>query len=257
MEQGFQSTDKQEDLQENDEEEDIQSKNKQEDPLAMSKEELWGLFEQRLRAKNLRFEDIRGASDRKEVLKVLGFTNSISLARLETIWEEQKQKPVTKQVRISGEVTNPGTYDVPVNATWGDLVRRAGGFTETGDDLFLESSHRLDRDHYIVPALPWLERGENHRKFSIIKLLNRYIFQLPQDSSQLQVQSQDSGLCHKLELPSQLQHKSLGSQEQPSFYSDAFSSVTEDISSLDTKYERTALLRYKRRTAEKVPKFDE
>eukprot|EP01118_Nematostelium_gracile_P012788 TRINITY_DN4725_c0_g1_i2.p1 TRINITY_DN4725_c0_g1~~TRINITY_DN4725_c0_g1_i2.p1 ORF type:complete len:226 (+),score=28.31 TRINITY_DN4725_c0_g1_i2:76-753(+) len=159
MEQGFQSTDKQEDLQENDEEEDIQSKNKQEDPLAMSKEELWGLFEQRLRAKNLRFEDIRGASDRKEVLKVLGFTNSISLARLETIWEEQKQKPVTKQVRISGEVTNPGTYDVPVNATWGDLVRRAGGFTETGDDLFLESSHRLDRDHYIVPALPWLERA--------------------------------------------------------------------------------------------------
>lgn len=58
------------------------------------------------------------------------------------------------KVFISGEVANPAVYDLPAEAIIEDIVRSAGGFTETADRDVVNLALKLDDGMHIhVPGL--------------------------------------------------------------------------------------------------------
>lgn len=54
-------------------------------------------------------------------------------------------------VQISGEVVNPGLYELPAGSRMGDLIEAAGGFTPQADERIINLAQKLrDGDHLHV-----------------------------------------------------------------------------------------------------------
>ena len=66
--------------------------------------------------------------------------------------------PIPIQIHISGEVQNPGVYDLPIGSRVKDAIEAAGGYTENANNTALNLAATLEDGAQVqVPTKPQME----------------------------------------------------------------------------------------------------